>query len=174
MKKLILLAMTVLAAVVGSGQNLPRFSYVVTAGAGFALNEPASTPFIVRFTGYYNVSSHFSVGAGTGLSSYEKMLIPLFADTRFLLIRPRRFTPYIGCAGGYAFAPARDARGGLLLSPALGLQYSLCGTWRLFIEVGYEHQRIERLRKYDSPFFTARFVEKLNHNTLLLKLGIRF
>ena len=90
-------------------QELPRFSCSASVGTGFGLTRPSSVPVVWRVTGHYNVSRRFSVGAGTGVSCYEKTLVPLFADAKFLLTRRRSFTPYAGCAAGYAFAPRRDA-----------------------------------------------------------------
>ncbi|KAA2651084.1 hypothetical protein F2S32_17635, partial [Alistipes onderdonkii] len=83
-------------------QELPRFSCSASVGTGFGLTRPSSVPVVWRVTGHYNVSRRFSVGAGTGVSCYEKTLVPLFADAKFLLMRRRSFTPYAGCAAGYA------------------------------------------------------------------------
>ena len=155
-------------------QELPRFSCSASVGTGFGLTRPSSVPVVWRVTGHYNVSRRFSVGAGTGVSCYEKTLVPLFADAKFLLMRRRSFTPYAGCAAGYAFAPRRDANGGLLLNPELGVQYALrCGV-HLFFAAGYELQRLERLRKYEGRWFSAEFAEQLSHGTLLLKVGVLF
>ena len=85
-------------------QELPRFSCSASVVTGFGLTRPSSVPVVWRVTGHYNVSRRFSVGAGTGVSCYEKTLVPLFADAKFLLMRRRSFTPYAGCAAGYAFA----------------------------------------------------------------------
>lgn len=112
--------------------------------------------------------------AGTGVSFYEKALVPLFADVKFLLTRRRRFTPYAGCAAGYAFALRGDANGGLLLNPELGVQYALRCGMHLFLGAGYELQRLERLRKYRGSWFSAEFAEKFSHGTLLLKVGVLF
>ena len=68
----------------------------------------------------------------------------------------------------------RDANGGLLLNPELGVQYALrCGV-HLFFAAGYELQRLERLRKYEGCWFSAEFAEQLSHGTLLLKVGVLF
>lgn len=155
-------------------QELPRFSCSASVGTDFGLTRPSSVPVVWRVTGHYNVSRRFSVGAGTGVSCYEKTLVPLFADAKFLLTRRRSFTPYAGCAAGYAFAPRRDANGGLLLNPELGVQYALrCGV-HLFFAAGYELQRLERLRKYEGRWFSAEFAEQLSRGTLLLKAGVLF
>ena len=75
-------------------QEFPRFSCSTSVGTGFGLTRPSSVPVVWRVTGHYNVSRRFSVGAGTGVSCYEKTLVPLFADAKFLLTRRRSFTPY--------------------------------------------------------------------------------
>ena len=174
MKKLVFLLAAAFAAVTASGQTASRFACSTALGVGIALNEPASTPVVWRATGYYKVSARFWAGAGTGISCYEKTLIPLYAEARLLLLRPRRFTPYAGCAAGYAFAPQKEAKGGFLLSPAVGVQYALCGGRRIFVAAGYELQRLERLRRYDGPYFSAQFAEKLSHGSLLLQVGFLF
>lgn len=53
-------------------QELPRFSCSASVGTGFGLTRPSSVPVVWRVTGHYNVSRRFSVGAGTGVSCYEK------------------------------------------------------------------------------------------------------
>ena len=174
MRGLVLAAAGLFAACAAWGQDGSRFHVSTALGMGVALGEPASTPVVWRVTGSYDVSPRFSVGIGTGLSFYEKALVPLFADARLLLTRPRRFTPYVGFAGGYAFAPSREANGGLMLSPSVGVQYALRGRSVLFLEAGCEWQRLERLREYEGRYLSAAFAEKLRHYTLLLKAGFRF
>lgn len=177
MKKLfVVLAAMLLAApaIAVRGQKMPRFACSTAVGTGIALGRPASTPFVLRVTGYYNVGRRFSVGAGTGLSFYEKALVPLHADVKFLLARPRRFTPYAECAAGYAFALRDDANGGLLLAPAVGVQYALRGGMHLFFSAGYELQKLERLREYRGDRFSAAFCEKLGHGSLSFQVGVLF
>lgn len=175
MKKLIyLLAAALFATTTASAQTEPRLCGIVSVGSGIALSEPASTPVVVRVAGHYRVSKCFSAGVATGLSFYEKTLIPLCAEVRLLIARPRRWTPYAACAAGYAFAPSKAANGGFLLNPAVGTEYALRGRLRLFAEAGYEMQLLERLLEYDGPHFSAQYAEELRHGTLLLKIGVRF
>lgn len=156
------------------GQEAPRFCCSTAVGTGFGLNRPASTPLVWRITGYYNVGRRFSVGAGTGLSFYEVALVPLHADAMFLLARPRKFTPYVEFVAGYAFALRGDADGGLMLSPAVGVQYALRGGMHLFFSAGYGLQKLERLREYGGDWFSAGFCEKLGHGSLLFQVGVLF
>lgn len=46
---------------------------------------------------------------GTVLSIYVKALIPLFANVKFAITKPIKFTPYIECGVGYSFAPDKNA-----------------------------------------------------------------
>lgn len=167
-------AAALLSGFAAQGQEMPRFSWSTAVGAGIGLNRPSSAPVVWRVTGYYNVSRRFSAGAGTGLSFYEKALVPVFADLRLLVARPRRFTPYAECAAGYAFAPHGDANGGFMFGPSAGVQYALRGGMHLFFSAGYEWQELERLKKCANPYFAAEFGEKLRHGTLLLKAGVLF
>ena len=45
---------------------------------------------------------------------------------------------------------------------------------RLFVSVGYELQKLERLKEYDSEIVTVEFSEKLSHNLISMKVGIEF
>ena len=103
----------------------------------------------------------------------KKTLVPLFADAKFLLMRRRSFTPYAGCAAGYAFAPRRDANGGLLLNPELGVQYALrCGV-HLFFAAGYELQRWSGSGN-TKLLVLRRICRAAQPRHLLLKVGVLF
>ena len=174
MKKTVLIIITVLAVSTVKAQITERLTFATSIGTGVSMNVPAITPFTWQVSGYYNLNERFSAGIGTGLSCYEKTLIPLFADVRFNITKPRKFTPYLTCSGGYGFAPGKNANGGIYLNPSLGLQYSMDGNKKLFLAVGYELQKFERLKKYESSYFNAEFKEQLSHNSLSLKIGFMF
>lgn len=171
MRRFVLAVAGMFAVCAAWGQEGSRFHVSTALGTGVALNEPASVPAVWRVTGNYAVSPRFSVGIGSGVSVYEKALVPLFAEAGMLLTRPRRVTPYVGFAGGYAFAPSREAKGGAMFSPAVGVRCTLRGRGALFLEAGCEWQRLERLREYEGRYLSAAFAEKLRHTTLLLKIG---
>lgn len=173
MKKATLILLLILLVQTAQGQTR-RFSYAMTIGTGIALNEPSSTPFSWQVAGYYNIGSRFSAGIGTGVSCYEKTLIPLFGDVRFLMIRPRRFTPFLECSAGYAFAPGKDANGGLYFNPSIGVKYALRSGIKLLLSTGYEIQKMERLKSYNDNYVSSGFSEKLRHNSISLKAGILF
>lgn len=151
-----------------------KFVVQTSVGTGIALSVPSVTPVFWRISGRYRVVERLSVGAGTGLLFYEKTLIPLFADVQFLMAKPRKFTPFLECRVGYAFAPCRDANGGFYLNPAVGVRYAVGRRHGIFVAVGYESQNLERLKTYGNRFLKAEFAEKLRHRNLGFELGFDF
>jgi hypothetical protein len=138
------------------------------------MSEPSYTPFSWQVLGYYHFGERLSAGIGSGLSFYEAILIPVFADAKFAVTRPRMFTPFVECAGGYAFAANKNANGGFYLNPSVGVQYALSGKMKLHLSAGYGLQKSERLKEHANDYFTAGFVEKLSHQSISIKVGILF
>lgn len=174
MKKIILLIIVCCAATIATAQQTERFSLATSVGTGIDMNEPSTTPFTWQVLGYYAINKRLSVGIGTGLSIYEKALIPVFADTKFSIIKPKKFTPYIECGVGYGFAPDKNANAGFYLNPSVGVEYSICESKKLFLALGYESQKLERLKTQKQSLFTAEFAEKLSHNAISIKIGFMF
>ena len=165
---------TLLAAHAQTDRQACRISYATTLGTGLSMSTPSSTPFTWQVLGYYNLTDRWAIGAGTGLSFYEKTLIPLFGDVRFQLGKTRRFTPYAELGVGYAFAPQRKVNGGFFINPSIGVQYPLTGKMKLQLAVGYELQEFERLKSQTDASFSKEFVEQLSHHSLSFRLGLRF
>lgn len=113
-------------------------------------------------------------GNGTGLSFYEKTLIPVFADVRFLITKPRKFTPLLECRVGYSFAPSDEADGGFYLNPVVGIRYVVGHGHGIFVAVGYELQNLERLKTYGNHFLQAEFAERLRHRSIGIEVGFEF
>lgn len=174
MKKIILLIIASCTVAMATAQKREHFTFAISVGTGIDMSEPAATPFTWQVLGYYAINKRFSVGIGTGLSIYEKALIPLFADVKFKIIKPRKFTPYIECSVGYSFAPDKNANGGFFLNPSVGVEYSIYGDKKLFLALGYESQKLERLKTQKQSLLTTEFVEKLKHNSIAIKIGFMF
>lgn len=168
-----LLGMTVIP-VCAQTDKKERISFATTVGTGISMNVPSSTPVMWQALGYYNLTRRWSVGVGTGLSFYEKVLVPLYGDVRFQIGRERKFTPYAEFAIGGAFAPANDANGGFFMNPSIGVQYPLKNKMKLQLAVGYEWQELKRLKKQTDPYFVKEFEEVLYHNSISIKAGILF
>lgn len=156
------------------GSWAEKLSFATSIGTGISMSSPSHTPFSCQAMGYYYLNNRFSIGAGTGLSLYEKALIPVFVDVKFAILKLRKFTPYLECASGYSFAPDKEANGGFYLNPSVGVQYAMGGKKRLFFAVGYEMQKLERLKRQEQTLFTAEFAEKLSHKSVSIKMGFMF
>jgi len=172
MKKIIIVFAISFVTFCVTGQT--PFTYATTIGTGIAMDEPSATPFTWQVLGYYNISQRFSAGVGTGFSYYEMTLIPVFAGAKLTITQPRRFTPFVECAGGYAFAPNKNTNGGTYFNPSIGLQYALPNKMKLQLAIGYELQNAERLKESINEYFTVGFAEKLSYQTVSVKVGILF
>ena len=77
MKKSILTAILLSFIVVyANGQTDKRhFSYTAYAGTGISMSQPSRTPFTGQLIAHYHINQRFAIGAGSGLSVYEKLLI---------------------------------------------------------------------------------------------------
>lgn len=176
MKRLIFMLFFSLAFITVKAQsgNDNKISFATTIGTGLDISKPSSTPFIWQVLGYYKLTERWSVGAGTGLSFYEKMLIPMYGDVRFQIGRERRFIPYAELGLGYSFATASDANGGFFMNPSIGFQYPLKNKMKLQLAIGYELQKLERLKTQTDDYFYKEFAEKLSHNMISFKFGLCF
>ncbi len=151
-----------------------KFTFATTIGTGISPGGIPNTPVTWQVLGYYNLTDRWAVGAGTGLSFYEKMLIPAFGDVRYQIGRKRLFTPYVELAAGYSFAPVSTANGGIFLNPSVGVQFPLKNGLKLQLAVGWELQKLERLLTSSDAYFNKAFAEKLSHNSLSIRLGALF
>ena len=174
MKKIFLILGILSFCLIVHAQKNKRFIFSTAIGSGIDMTMPIHTPFTWQLTGHYKLNEQVLVGAGTGFSFYEKMLIPVYADIKFLITQPRKITPFIEGSGGYSFVPYKNTNGGLYLYPSLGVQYSISKEHQLYMTLGYEIQKFERLKTFTNPLYTAEFVEKLNHNLVSLRIGYTF
>lgn len=175
MKKIILTVATLWIAIAGvNAQTADRFSFATTIGTGLPMSSPASTPIAWQALGYYNLTDRWAVGVGTGLSFYEKTLIPIYGDVKFRIGRQRKITPYLELAAGYSFAPSAEAAGGCVINPSVGIQYPLKNRMKLQLAVGYEFQDMKRLKKQADSYFSKEFEERLRHQSISVKLGVCF
>lgn len=151
------------------------FSYSAEAGAGIPFSTPKASPALIRLVAYYNLGCRWELGAGTGVTLVDKTaLVPLFGEVRFGLTRQHKFTPYLACAVGHSFAPATGVDGGFLLSRAVGVKWKLKPRLRVQLAVGYESQRLARLRSYSDAYFNYGFREELVHHSLTIRAGVTF
>ncbi|GAB6122174.1 hypothetical protein [Dysgonomonas termitidis] len=171
----ILLLSIIVISVKAQTNGESKIAFATTIGTGLPMmSTPSSTPFAWQVLGYYNLTERWSVGVGTGLSFYQKMLVPVYGDVRFQIGRERKFTPYAECAAGYSFAPSGNANGGFFMNPSIGIQYPLKNKMKLQLAIGYELQELARLKKHSDSYFLKEFEEQLSHHSISFKVGLKF
>lgn len=148
-------------------------SYTATLGAGIAADGRAST-FALRAAAHYNLTERWAAGVGTGVLVYEKVLVPLFADVRYMIGRERLLTPFAEAAVGYSVTLSTDAHGGVVVNPSVGVQWRASGGVRLLLSVGWETQRFERLISRTDTYSHKEFAERLTRGAATLSLGVAF
>ncbi|MDR1200746.1 MAG: hypothetical protein LBL58_03815 [Tannerellaceae bacterium] len=174
MKRFIfIVCITVISAKAQTGDE-SKISFATTVGTGLSMSEPSSIPFTWQVLGYYNLTDRWAAGIGTGLSFYEKMLIPMYGDIRFQMGRERKLTPYAELGVGYSFAIVSNTNGGFFMNPSIGIQYPLKNKMKLQLAIGYELQELERLKKHTDNYFLKEFEEQLSHHSISFKAGLRF
>jgi hypothetical protein len=178
MKQLIFIALFSFAVITANAQTENKecqISFVTTVGTALpVMNTSSSMPLTWQVLGYYHLAERWSVGVGTGLSFYEKTLIPVFGDVKFQIGKSRKFTPYAELGMGYSFAPESNANGGFFMNPSIGIQYPLKKKIKLQLAIGYELQELERLKTQTDSYFSKEFAEKLSHHSVSVKLGLSF
>lgn len=174
MRKTLFTLIMVIIAISANAQLPNRFTLSTSIGTGISMSKPAYTPFTWQVLGHYEINKRFAAGIGTGISIYEKALIPLFADVKLAITKPKKLTPYLACSIGYSFAPDKHTNGGFLLNPSVGMQYKIHTKMQLYFALGYELQKLERLKRYENPLLITEFAEQLDHNSISVKLGISY
>jgi hypothetical protein len=178
MKQLIFIALFIFAGMAvnaQTGNKECKISFTSTVGIDVpVMNTPSSTVFSWQVLGYYHLTEKWSLGAGTGLSLYEKTLIPVFGDVKFQIGKPRKFTPFAELSMGHSFPTENHANGGFFMNPSIGVQYPLKNRMKLQVAIGYEFQELERLKTQTDSYFSKEFAEKLSHHSIAVKLGLAF
>jgi len=172
MKKAFVLLILFFAVNSVSAQQKDRISFGTDLGIGIPMSDPSYTPLEWQISGNYHFAKKWSAGIGTGLSFYEKMLVPVFADINYQITRKYKLIPSLSCAVGYSFAPNKNANGGFYLNPSVDLLYPINQQMKLKFSLGYELQELERLKKHSNKHIQTEFQEDLSHHSIMIRVGI--
>lgn len=115
-----------------------------------------------------------SAGLGSGISKYDHLMLPVFATFHWHVSNPHRFTPFLGCNIGHAFAPKKHVNGGFYLSPSVGVSYKLKGRHSLSLSVGYELQEYSQLLSFENARFLTQYVEDISNHAITASIGFTF
>lgn len=125
----------------------------------------------------------FFAGLGVGYEHYDRGVMPLFAETKYMF-GTESFSPFLSFRIGYAFPVEKQEQtdyygsvtetyGGILLNPEAGIRID-AGTKNAFvIGIGYNYQELSYREtyniwgNYDKTVFT-------NYNRISVRLGFVF
>lgn len=162
-------------AIYADGQaDYKHFSYTAYIGTGFSMSQPSCTPITGQIIAHYQINQRFTIGAGSGLFVYEKALIPLYASAQFFITKLKKLTPYLECNIGGSFPTTKETNGGFYLSTSVGTRLRLTQKLKMNFALGYEIQKLERLKKRTDEYFHTEFMEELSHQTVTLKVGLTY
>lgn len=141
-------------------EKVANSSYIKKEGyinhTGIDLLTGGGKPAVrVRMVNGYQFSTNLSAGVGVGFVLYDDPLnlIPLFVDLRYKFLRANS-TPFVSFKGGYSFslltdedANIEDHSGGMMINPAVGMQFKLNSSVGLYLNCGYsiEHASFTRM-----------------------------
>ncbi len=136
----------------------------------------------IHYSAGHKFSRLLGVGIGTGFETndfdYSRRIIPLFAEVRGYFL-PKKITPYYAFKIGYGFALNNvdegtfDAKGGLYLSPELGVRF---GGKNVNYYLGLEYKL--QNATFTNSFFPwdgqGRFTDKLSYRRIEMRTGLLF
>lgn len=175
MKKMLFIWLWLAIAWPAGARRIPeRVQMMVTVSTGLPISVPKRVPLSGQVQVDYQIAPCFQAGMGTGISVYEKCLLPLYAHLRLNLFRRPAYIPFVEVNGGYAFALSRQAGGGLYLSPAIGLEWPSGRRAKLLVGFGYVLQKFHRVKLYEGALLSSSYEEPLRHQALVFKVGVAF
>lgn len=155
--------------------NITDFGLLIGTG-----NDTHNAIFSVSSVNGYTFSSRFITGVGIGLELYETLMMPLYADTRVILLKSR-LTPYAGLKAGYSFSlqdPAPgwgetyDTQGGFTCGVGAGIFIWTNERSSFELNLSYRFQAIHTETTYEWSETTSYYTTQ--YNRLELRLGFLF
>jgi hypothetical protein len=155
--------------------NITDFGLLIATG-----NNNQNGIFTVSSMNGYSFASRFIAGAGVGIELFESLMLPLYADTRVILMKSR-ITPYVGLKTGYSFAledpepnwnESYDSHGGFTWGTGAGVFIWVNDRSSFEINISYRYQAIKTDRTYEWSGETTTLTTR--YNRLELRFGILF
>lgn len=173
----------------------PRKFTSITEG-GILLGSPDNdreAPFVLSTSVNYTLMDGLSAGIGTGVEFYHGTYLPVTANVHYRF-NNNRISPFATIQGGYLIAlesnyyrprynynplsssyypnynrgEELDAKGGILINPAVGAIIETDYGFGISLSVGYRYHRLKYKGEYDD------YTLNVDYHRLSLKLGIIF
>jgi hypothetical protein len=155
--------------------NITDFGVLAATG-----NNNQNAIFSVSSFNGYSFASRFIAGAGIGIELFETVMLPVYAETRFILAKSR-LTPFAQLKSGYTFAledpesywgESYRAYGGFMLGTGAGAFIWVSDRSSFEINILYRFQSIRTERTYEWTGETS--VITTRYNRLELRFGLLF
>jgi len=151
-----------------------KIDFSTNVTVGIPLADSDVKPLSLLLSAEYQLHPRFSAGLGSGISKYDHLMLPVFATLHWQISKPYRFTPFLGCNIGHAFAPKKHVSGGFYLSPSVGVIYKLKGRQSLSLSIGYELQEYSQLVDYESTMYLTQYIEDISNHAITASIGFTF
>jgi len=124
-------------------------------------------------------SPYISAGLGLGINIYSNLVtMPLFLGIRANML-DKRCTPFAAFDIGFSYSRkeitggsfASDNKGGLMVSPGIGVKFFVIPKMALNLSLGFRYQEIQI---YDDSQYNTNLYTKYNLRLLNLKFGFTF
>lgn len=155
--------------------NVTDFGLLIATG-----NNPKNAIFSVSTINGYAFSSRFITGAGIGIELYETLMMPVYADTRLILLKSK-LTPYAGLKAGYSFSledpppnwgETYNVKGGFTWGLGAGIFIWSSDKSAFEINLSYRYQAIHSETFYEWSDLTSYYTTR--YNRLEMRLGFLF
>jgi hypothetical protein len=174
-------------------KRTPRDAYAVEGWYGFASSAFSgqsdgiwgASASIVNFDAGagYQFSPWLGLGLGAGYNLYNadtgESVAPVFAECRLYPFK-KNLGPYLHLIGGYGFAlknesfGIEEARGGLLVHPAVGWRVLLGEKFFLTFDLGARFQSAEFTHNDLGWWLPGRSVRDVTYRRTTLRIGFQF
>lgn len=132
----------------------------------------------------YQFSPYVSAGLGLGFNVYSGLgLMPIFAAVRVNFMKSR-LTPFAAIDAGYSYSRkeimggslASDNKGGVMVSPAVGVKFFVIPKMALNLSLGFRYQEIQTSDDYYDPQYqyTGSYYKSHELRMFNLKFGFTF
>ena len=151
-----------------------KINFSTNFTVGMPLADSDVKPLSLLVSAKYQLHPRFSAGLVSGVSKYDQLMLPVLATLHWHITKPHRFTPFLACNIGHAFAPKKHVSGGFYLSPSVGVSYKLKRHQSLSLSIGYELQEYSQIVSYESTKYLAQYVENISNHTITASIGFTF
>lgn len=141
-------------------------------------SESTQIGLSLQYSKGYQWNAHFAAGAGVSVDMYDQLFVSLLLETQGKL-SSKGSTPYYSLKGGYTIPTNSSSnggveiptKGGLLLHPALGLQFPGRKNSNFCLEAGFRWQKYQR---EPNIWGFTDVVDKITYRRMTVSFGWRF